>query len=243
MRTGDAGAELTALWDTWPTRDHAQITRQGLVGTGLEGASATIAGYVDKVDRDAFLSPRTKYDPAGHFDRPMNVSHVAAFLAGIVLLRNHHNKTFYDLVIAGRATGADSRESLDNAARSLGSLLHGRQDAYAHSNYLDLSEGGQKEFARLLDAGAGSVSANLGKELMLTGYDINAPTPGSPPGDRYPHDKCAVGHGHQGKEKMERARVLAIGDTRHAVLRLRKSLAASLGQVAAERVWTRFASV
>lgn len=243
---GVAGAQL--LWDGYHPiveSDHSKITQDGLAGTGLESATETIEDYVDDVDWDSYWWPRSRYFPAGHFDRPQGMTSGDAYLAGVTYVSTYRSATLSALALAS-LEGQDTstrRKAIKHAARSLGVLLHARQDAYAHSNFLDLPSHVQAEFQRVLETGLSIISAELTQLVKLTGYDIDAPKPGRPPNDDYAHDDHAVGHGNQGDDKMQAAWRHAVEDTRHAVISIRRSLGELVGNGPAETVWCAFAQI
>jgi hypothetical protein len=108
---------------------------------------------------------------------------------------------------------------------------------------LDLPGHLQGEFRDVIETGGSTISTELANLVKITGFDLDAPTRGRPPGDDYAHDDHAVGHGSQGEEKMNAAWRNAVEDTRFAVLSIRRSLGELVGNGPAVTVWRALADV
>lgn len=237
--------EILAMWDSRKDifglceSEHEIITQEGLKGTGLEAITERIEDHVTDADWDEtnkdplssnFLRPNESYRPEHHFDRPPGVSHADAFMNGkrYVAERKQEVK---DRLKEGKWEAAE---------KALGEMLHARQDAYAHTNYAELSKEQQGEFREILDCTRNEMTQGLKDALKVTGYDPKAEDPGRPPGDDYAHDEHSIGHGHGGKEKFDTARKAAVEDTNRAVNNIYDELKRELGEDKAKEIWDKF---
>jgi len=156
-------------WETFGNDEHGRITRRVLSGLGYHDCStldllAAVGAAQDFVD--------DFYSPGAHFDRPCGESTQQAFNAGLGLIRSEA------LLVANVGS------SREHARLGLGRMLHAIQDAYSHSNYVDLSPASRQQIDDAIDGAvtAGLAGADLNvpalpADFYLTAYDPREPGP------------------------------------------------------------------
>lgn len=124
-----------------------------------------------------------RYRAREHFDRSGHSpsDHAQAFAAGLQELSTQRNLFISKI----HAAHSNSCSEIGPALDALGRALHGLQDAYSHSNYIEESAAVQAQYDNAVRHP--DLMLPLPAGMLLTGYDPSAGTPETPTADPYPH--------------------------------------------------------
>jgi hypothetical protein len=169
---------------------HRQILEAALAPVGFEPAAlrfVALQNFLTDWDEYAHTPthpPNARYRPGDHFDRNEDERSAEAFERGLAALGDRRTRMIRALE-AGRTA---------EALTLFGPATHAVQDAWSHSNLIDLEPSLQREAQALLDGRRPTPSPRLLAKLRLTGVCRRSNADLPPADDREPgfgHDRFA----------------------------------------------------
>jgi hypothetical protein len=199
--------QQTALYS-----EHYSITKQCLHDSHVQDDVAErLSLKVCDIDLDNWHNPQ-HYEAKNHCDRAVKTSNYGAFGSALRYHRERIAESWHSL----------SYGDVDNVVKILARALHGEEDFFSHSNFVDMSPVTQDELIgcwtryaaskerdhdenyaliekdlRCIETGFNS-SQNELDNLLITGFDPREPDPYAPRGDSYPHRKFAKDNANYG---------------------------------------------
>jgi hypothetical protein len=213
---------------------HESITREALAGGDTIAADA-----LDVVVQANRRSDLNQWEEARHFDNARDPAEICRRWADGV------NRWYQDAVKNIAPADREKRRLKDRteALQLLGKTLHGVQDFYSHTNYVELSLPAPQPGFLLAECDPANLPHDLQSGYFSVRYGLDGcPAGGPPPGFRYCHS--TLNKDKPGRPNYDAARLFATIATRHAWDELRRRVVATYASdrsTGAECLFTKLA--